>query len=144
MSSESIVLIITKVDDPEELDTRFSKFAPSFEDEFDDMEELEGYDNTDDLEGADEVLELFSNSNSNETEVNLADFQNVTKIIENTPEAEKEKEDSDTSESANLIRIYSFHDFKTIESLASSFYHKWKIVSFKSKLIRSLLHHIAK
>ena len=60
------------------------------------MEELEGYDNTDDLEGADEVLELFSNSNSNETEVNLADFQNVTKIIENTPEAEKEKEDSDT------------------------------------------------
>ena len=46
-------------------------------------------------------------------------FENVTKIIENTPEAEKEKEDSDTSESANLIRIYSFHDFKTIESLAS-------------------------
>lgn len=119
MSSESIVLIITKVDDPEELDTRFSKFAPSFEDEFDDMEELEGYDNTDDLEGADEVLELFSNSNSNETEVNLADFQNVTKIIEDTPEAGKEKEDSDTSENANLVRIYSFHDFKTIESLAS-------------------------
>lgn len=28
-SSDSIVLIITKVDDPEELDARFSKFAPS-------------------------------------------------------------------------------------------------------------------
>lgn len=28
-SSDSIVLIITKVEDPEELDTRFSKFAPS-------------------------------------------------------------------------------------------------------------------
>lgn len=28
-SSDTIVLIITKVDDPEELDTRFSKFAPS-------------------------------------------------------------------------------------------------------------------
>lgn len=27
-SSDSIVLIITKVEDPEELDTRFSKFAP--------------------------------------------------------------------------------------------------------------------
>lgn len=29
MSSECIVLIITKVEDPEELDTRFSRFAPS-------------------------------------------------------------------------------------------------------------------
>ena len=28
VSAESIVLIITKVEDPEELDTRFSKFAP--------------------------------------------------------------------------------------------------------------------
>lgn len=29
VNSDSIVLIITKVDDPEELDSRFSKFAPS-------------------------------------------------------------------------------------------------------------------
>lgn len=29
MSSGSIVLIITKIDDPEELDTRFSRFSPS-------------------------------------------------------------------------------------------------------------------
>ncbi len=42
MSSESIVLIITKVDDPEELDTRFSRFSPyenpDDEDEEDDEE----------------------------------------------------------------------------------------------------------
>ena len=29
LNSECIVLVITKVEDPEELDTRFSKFAPS-------------------------------------------------------------------------------------------------------------------
>src|SRR5574344_507545 len=29
LSGDTIVLIITKVEDPEELDTRFSKFAPS-------------------------------------------------------------------------------------------------------------------
>ncbi len=29
VNADSIILIITKVDDPEELDTRFSKFAPS-------------------------------------------------------------------------------------------------------------------
>ena len=28
VSAESVILIITKVEDPEELDTRFSKFAP--------------------------------------------------------------------------------------------------------------------
>lgn len=32
LSSESIMLVITKIEDPEELDTRFSKFAPSPED----------------------------------------------------------------------------------------------------------------
>lgn len=33
LSSEGIMLIITKIDDPEELDTRFAKFAPLFEEE---------------------------------------------------------------------------------------------------------------
>ena len=30
LSSDSIMLIITKVDDPEELDTRFAKFSPEY------------------------------------------------------------------------------------------------------------------
>jgi len=58
--SEYVVLIITKVEDPEELDTRFSKFAPSNEEE-DDEEDFdvetgiyeEGDDHTQD------VLDLF-------------------------------------------------------------------------------------
>ena len=36
VSSDCIVLIVTKVDDPEELDTRFSKFSPSSMDDYDD------------------------------------------------------------------------------------------------------------
>ena len=32
ISNDAIVLVITKVEDPEELDTRFSKFAPYLED----------------------------------------------------------------------------------------------------------------
>lgn len=35
LSSDSIMLIITKVDDPEELDTRFAKFSPSSDEEND-------------------------------------------------------------------------------------------------------------
>ena len=56
LNSECIVLIITKVEDPEELDTRFSKFAPSVHDGEDDETE-DGADSY--LEGADDVLDLF-------------------------------------------------------------------------------------
>ncbi len=53
-SSGSIVLIITKVEDPEELDTRFSKFAP--------LGESDGRKGAslDKLEGAEEFLDLLT------------------------------------------------------------------------------------
>ena len=38
LSNDSIMLIITKVDDPEELDTRFAKFSPSSEEDFSEEE----------------------------------------------------------------------------------------------------------
>ena len=62
LNSDCIVLVITKVEDPEELDTRFSKFAPSVHDEEDEEQEIG---NTLDSmlqslsEGADDVLDLF-------------------------------------------------------------------------------------
>ncbi len=37
LSNRSVMLVITKVDDPEEIDTRFSRFAPSPEGEFPDL-----------------------------------------------------------------------------------------------------------
>ncbi len=55
LNSECIVLIITKVEDPDELDTRFSKFAPSVHDSEEDFDEV--LDNL--SEGADDVLDLF-------------------------------------------------------------------------------------
>ncbi len=48
INSECIVLIITKVEDPEELDTRFSNFAPSVHEE-DDEEDEEYYDEDDEF-----------------------------------------------------------------------------------------------
>ncbi len=54
ISAECIVLIVTKVDDPEELDTRFSKFSPNNEEEdygydspfedFDSLDTMANYD----------------------------------------------------------------------------------------------------
>ncbi len=53
-SADSIVLIITKVEDPEELDTRFSKFTPAA-----DADTL-NFDTLEKLEGADEFLNLLN------------------------------------------------------------------------------------
>ncbi|HIX64182.1 MAG TPA: adaptor protein MecA [Candidatus Mediterraneibacter colneyensis] len=53
-SADSIVLIITKVEDPEELDTRFSKFTPGGDADPLNAETLEK------LEGADEFLNLLN------------------------------------------------------------------------------------
>ena len=54
-SSDSIVLIITKVEDPDELDTRFSKFAPSPSDD----SGQKRYDALEKLEGAETLLNLL-------------------------------------------------------------------------------------
>lgn len=55
LNSECIVLIITKVEDPEELDTRFSKFAPSLHDGDEEGEDAF----PESSEGTDDVLDLF-------------------------------------------------------------------------------------
>ena len=54
ISSECIVLTITKVEDPEELDTRFSKFAPSVHEDSQSPEEA---DDISDI--SEEVMDLF-------------------------------------------------------------------------------------
>ena len=64
INSECIVLVITKVDDPDELDTRFSNFAPSLRDEEDEDEDdgdEDYYDDEYDEEEDDEedVMSLF-------------------------------------------------------------------------------------
>ena len=54
ISPECLVLIITKVEDPDELDTRFSKFSPDHEaNEF-------SMDSDEDIPYADEILNCFN------------------------------------------------------------------------------------
>ena len=53
-SSDSITLIITKVEDPEELDTRFSKFTPAGDSDTLNSNVLEK------LQGADEFFDLLN------------------------------------------------------------------------------------
>ncbi|MCR5669619.1 MAG: adaptor protein MecA [Butyrivibrio sp.] len=61
INSECIVLIITKVEDPDELDTRFSNFAPSVHETDEDEDEDEGDYDEDEYDEDDEedVMGLF-------------------------------------------------------------------------------------
>lgn len=85
-SSDSIVLIITKVDDPEELDNRFSKFGASLND----LENKKRV-TLDKLDGAEDIIELLdkvketiagSKKSSNENDrVRLFTFSTLDNVI---------------------------------------------------------------
>ena len=102
LNADCIVLIITKVEDPEELDTRFSRFAPSVtEDSDDDSDEST----------ADEVLDLFRRIQS---EDNTA----------STPEAPSASapEESDSVRS-RLFRMESLNQVINAAVVAAGHYH---------------------
>lgn len=83
-SSDSIVLIITKVEDPEELDTRFSKFAPAPD------SENRRHANIDKLVGADDFLELLG------------------KVKEAVAKPSENEEIEQTEEKKPTVRLFSF------------------------------------
>lgn len=109
LNSECIVLIITKVEDPEELDTRFSKFAPSVHDEDDETDEI-----VDEIaEGADDVLDLFKK---------LHESRKAAAGDTKAPVTEKKKLHGKTAETdtenADLTRIFVFDSLHGLTKLA--------------------------
>ena len=137
VSSECIVLIVTKVDNPEELDTRFSRFSPSDSDDdnfdFDDIETIEGNDYSDfslptaneeldecaatDEEGLpeDELMNIFNrvkeyfNKDSDNKASQSSPYQQPGKGTTDKPECR---------ESANISRVFSFSSLDDITNAA--------------------------
>lgn len=93
-SSDSIVLIITKVEDPEELDTRFSKFAPSPGNDWESIKK----DIPNKLDGADTLLDLLG------------------KVKEKlgTATAEAVKEEPQAEVSKTVFRLFSFATMNSV------------------------------
>lgn len=102
MSSECIVLIITKVEDPEELDTRFSRFAPSVHEDSD----IDEHENDIQIEGSSEILDLFRKIQAKDS-----NSENTT-----APTAE----DSDTS--IPPMRLFRFKSMQSLLALTKGFY----------------------
>ncbi|MCM1126396.1 MAG: adaptor protein MecA [Lachnospiraceae bacterium] len=117
LNSECIVLIITKVEDPDELDTRFSKFAPSVHQDDSTLDEV-----LDTLsDGADAVLDLFKKIQNGRT----ADASDTGSLeIDSTEEVKRsfknalQKKLSDTSVPTELTKIFSFKSLR--EACAAS------------------------
>ncbi|MDY3250914.1 MAG: adaptor protein MecA [Candidatus Choladocola sp.] len=102
VSMDSIILIITKVEDPEELDTRFARFSPE-----DPAREgaFSPSDFRDQIEGADDILGLIQ-------KISEAKKRAAAKSEDNTKkqqaESVSEQEEND-EELRSLTRFYLFH-----------------------------------
>lgn len=137
VSSECIVLIVTKVDNPEELDTRFSRFSPSDSDDdnfdFDDIETIEGNDYSDfSLPTANEELdECAATDEEGLPEDELMNIFNRVKEYFNKDSDNKASQPSPSQpsgkgttdrpehrESANISWVFSFSSLDDITNAA--------------------------
>lgn len=97
LSNESVMLVITKIEDPEELDTRFSKFSPFSEDTSDTLTHLA----SEFLEGAENVNKLLN--------LPLPPFLSGNSLSEAPSESQS---------ASPSIRIYSFDSLDRISEAA--------------------------
>lgn len=112
-SAESIILLITKVEYPEELDTRFSKFSEPDESLYD-MEDA-GMDNNAIKQGADDILDLFEKIRKERAKQNAV--ADETKE-QDAPVREEEQQTPVSAEPVDLTKMYEFSDMEQIIRLS--------------------------
>ena len=112
-SPDSIVLIITKVEDPEELDTRFSKFAPTPESVSNAFDELH-------FEGADDIIDIFK-------KIYEAKAKALAKKKAATTPADEAEKTTEVPESepvpVDLVRLYEFPHLDAVIDAAVTLNH---------------------
>lgn len=97
LSNESVMLVITKIEDPEELDTRFAKFAPQSDEEGDGAF---SYLANELLEGADSMSDLLIEQTPGKT---IKDFLEASAAISGD-----KTEDAVKPSNAISARVYIF------------------------------------
>lgn len=120
LNSDCIVLIITKVEDPEELDTRFSKFAPAMEDDDMDMDP-DDY-TSGPSENTDSIFDLFRQIQESRRAELSADS---SKTAAEAPSQEK-KPAASTRVAIGGSRVFSFssmHDVIHLSHVTQSFFN---------------------
>lgn len=112
VSAECLILVITKVDDPDELDTRFSKFSTlgtPDNSEKDDIDE-DSY--------ADEIINSFDQSDDlsddNDSEDNEKDLLEANELSSSSS-----NEKNSIQIPVNLTKVYSFQTLKEVIGLSN-------------------------
>lgn len=106
VNGESVILIVTKVEDPEELDTRFSKFSPYKKTK---QETLH-------FDGADNIIDIFQKlyeetqkvSSQGDSSKNKEAKESGSSRISRNADA-SESVSNTQKVSVNLVRLYTFH-----------------------------------
>lgn len=110
MAADSIILLITKVEYPEELDTRFSRFSDYDEEEYLDIEA----EDTGENKGADDIIDMYRHLRKQKEETNKTQI--------------KESVTSQRQESiayGDIVKMFEFPNLDQLECLAkvlSEFY----------------------
>ncbi len=113
ISTESVILIITKVEYPEELDTRFSKFSDMPEG-YDDYSES----NTKDIfsESADDILGLFRKISEEKT--SNSDISSTIDHSVGTNSTKASVKEDNVNVPIDLTKLFIFHNLAEIQRLA--------------------------
>ncbi len=118
VSADCIVLVITKVEDPEELDTRFSRFAPSDED----MENMDVIDEDMSAPMANDLIDMLNQVKEKVANVAGDSFIPLQESlgIGKTDKKSKKKESSlESAYQMPLFKIYSFDNINSVIDVAS-------------------------
>ena len=110
ISADSIILIITKVEDPEELDTRFSRFSAE-----DPSGGREAQSLTDLLSGADDVIDLV-NKLMQARRMAIEQKKTAADDVQSDSAAVEElvPDGDDSEELFRLTRFYLFHNLESV------------------------------
>ena len=143
ISAECIVLIVTKVDNPEELDTRFSRFSPSDSDDddsfdFDDIETIDSNNYSSySLPKANEELDESAATEEENNSIPEDDLMNILdrvkeyfnkestgkKIDKAEPPADKPAPEETVSHITRVFSFESLDDISSVSRIIDRFYH---------------------
>ncbi len=117
VSPECLVLVITKVEDPEELDTRFSKFSPDDTESYDDDEDYDDFESSfHSLGSSNEFSDDLSEDEDDYDDNN--DFLPLQKRTTNK-KREKDKDQGNTSKfPVNIVKVYSFQSLDEVTQMS--------------------------
>lgn len=148
MLPDALVLVITKIEDPEELDTRFSTFTDDPDEEFYDLDDLDedAFDFADSLTDEEE---MFYDGHLTDSDIALEDLESIPF----KPKNHADKEDDFISlpealgmeprpkampaiDNKDIVRIYQFRSLEQLSSLGEhlSFQYQGRNTIYKDRI----------